>query len=204
MIKEGLKNMSDVKNNITADFVLAREDGSLVDSSERSGALNYIEGLGMMVGGIEKALKGLEEGSEFDVVLPPEEMYGQRDEDMRLEVSPSEFNGQASQLEIGMIIEAQMGGGPRLTTVLSVDEEKVVLDTNHPLAGVPLRFSGKVNAVRPATEEELAALTKGGCGCGGHDHGDDHECCGGHDDGHECCGGQGDGHGDGGCGCGNH
>lgn len=201
--------MSDVKNNITADFVLSREDGSLVDSSERSGALNYIEGLGMMAAGIEKALNGLEEGSEFDVLLPPEDMYGQRDEDMRLEVSPSDFGAQASQIETGMIIEAQMGGGPRLMTVLSADGEKVVLDTNHPLAGVNLRFSGKVNAVRPATEEELAALTSSGCGCGcgGHDSGgDDHECCGGHSHGddHECCGSHGGGHGEGGCGCGNH
>ncbi len=196
--------MSDVKNNITADFVLAREDGSLVDSSERSGTLNYIEGLGMMATGIERALKGLEEGSEFDVVLPPEEMYGQRDEDMKLEVSPSDFGPQASQLEVGMIIEAQMGGGPRLMTVLSIGDEKVVLDTNHPLAGVSLSFKGTVNSVRPATDEELAALTKSGCGCGGH--GDDHECCGGHGDDHECCGGSGhDGaHSDGGCGCGNH
>ena len=196
--------MSDAKNNITADFVLSREDGSLVDSSERSGALNYIEGLGMMAPGIEKALSGLEEGSEFNVLLSPEDMYGQRDEEMRLEVSPADFNGQASQLEVGMIIEAQMGGGPRLMTVLSIDEEKVVLDANHPLAGVALRFTGTLSAVRPVTEEELAALTKGGCGCGGHGE-EDHECCGGHGDDHECCGGSGhDGSGDSGCGCGNH
>ena len=209
--------MEDIKNSISAEFVLKRQDGSLVDSSDHSGLINYIEGLGMMMPGIEKALKGRSEGEEFDLTLAPEDMYGLRDEENLMDVSTEDFHGKADELEAGMIIEAHTHEGPKLMTVKSIEGDKVILDANHPLAGMELAFSGKVTNSRPASQEEIDKLTKKGCGCGGHSHGDDHECCGGssHGDDHECCGGSshGDDHeccgGNGsksaeGCGCGNH
>ena len=203
--------MEDIRNSISAEFVLKRQDGSLVDSSDHSGPINYIEGLGLMIPGIEKALKGRTEGEEFDLVLPPEDMYGLRDENKVLEVSSADYHGKAEDLEEGMIIEADTPEGLKLMTVKSLEGKKVILDTNHPLAGIPLQFSGKVVNSRPASQEEIDQLTHKGCGCGGHD--EDHECCGGHgEEDHECCGGAGHedgseccgGNSDGGCGCGNH
>ena len=100
--------------------------------------------------------------------------------------------------------------------VLDVKESTVKLDLNHPLAGRDLHYVGKVVTARDATPEEIQGMINmmsgEGCGCG-HDHGDDHECCGGHGhhhhgDDHECCGGHGHhhhdhdhGHGEGGCAC---
>jgi len=198
--------MSELQNSISADFVLRRQDGSLIDSSEHSGALNFVEGLGMMVPGIEKALKGLAEGSEFDVTLEPEDMYGLKDESNEMEVSAKDFHGTASELEVGTIIEAHTPEGNKLMTVKSIEGDKIILDANHPLAGEKMQFSGTVNSVRPASEDEIAALTKGGCGCGGHGEGESCGCGGkGHAEGEACgCGGHGEGHSDGGCGCGNH
>ena len=183
--------MENIQNSVSAEFTLKREDGSLVDSSEHSGLINYIEGLNMMVPGIEKALKGRSEGEEFALTLDPADMYGLRDESLTLEVSVKDFHGKADELEEGMIIEADTGEGLKLMTVKSITGEKVVLDSNHPLAGMPLTFSAKVLNCRPATQEEIDKLTKGGCSCG---NGDD--CCGGsgHDEGDEGCG----------CGCGDH
>ncbi len=206
--------MDKTQNSISAEFTLKRQDGSLVDSSQHSGPINYIEGLGMMIPGIEKALEGRTEGEEFDLLLQPEDMYGLRDEENTMEVSSEDFHGKADELEEGMIIEAHTHEGPKLMTVKSIEGEKVVLDANHPLAGMALQFTGKVLYSRPATQDEIDRLTKKGCGCGGHSHddqdccgghGDDHECCGGagHDDDHECCGGSGKKASEG-CGCGNH
>ncbi|MDA3956046.1 FKBP-type peptidyl-prolyl cis-trans isomerase [Oceanispirochaeta sp.] len=195
--------MSEVQNSITADFVLKRQDGTLIDSSEHSGAMNFIEGLNMMVPGIEKALKGLEEGTQFDITLDPADMYGLREESKVMEVSASDFHGAASELEVGTIIEAHTAEGKQLMTVKTIEGDKILLDANHPLAGESLQFSGTLQNVRPATEEELSALSKGGCGCGGHGEG-----CGGHGEGHgdgEGCGCDSKSEGqDGGCGCGNH
>ncbi|MDC7235142.1 MAG: peptidylprolyl isomerase [Spirochaetales bacterium] len=203
--------MSEVQNSITADFILKREDGSLIDSSEHSGALNYIEGLGMIIPGIEKALKGMAEGSTFDVTLDPEDMYGLKDENNVMEVSAQDFHGSASELSVGTIIEAHTPQGNKLMTVKSIEGDKIALDANHPLAGEKMQFSGTLNAVRPATEEEIKKLTSGGCGCGGHgdgcgSHGEGEGCgCGGHEEGDSCCGGGGHhDHSHEGCGCGNH
>lgn len=183
--------MEDMRYSVSADFELKRQDGSLVDSSEHSGAINYIEGFGMMMPGIENALKGRKEGEEFNVTLAPEEMFGAKDETKTLEVSTKDFHGKADELEAGMIIEADSPEGLQLMTVVSIEGEKVLLDRNHPLAGMALQFSGKVINSRPATEEEIDKLTgKGGCGCDNH--------------GSEGCGCEGDGHGDEGCGCGGH
>ena len=51
--------------------------------------------------------------------------------------------------------------------VVSVKDEVVTMDFNHPLAGEDLHFTGEILEVRPASEEELsAAYSAGGCGCG--------------------------------------
>jgi FKBP-type peptidyl-prolyl cis-trans isomerase SlyD len=196
--------MDDIKNSVSAEFVLKRQDGTLVDSSEHSGCINYIEGLGMMVPGIEKALKGRREGEEFDLVLAPEDMYGLREESNTLEVSLQDFHGQAEELEEGAIIEAHTHEGPKLMTVKVIEGDKVVLDANHPLAGMPLMFSGKLMSYRPASQEEIDSLSKSGCGCGGN-HGSGESCgCGGHghEEGGSCCStGAGEKQG---CACGQH
>ena len=85
-----------------------------------------------------------------------------------------------------------------MAKVVKIEEDGVTVDTNHPLAGKLLNFTGRVIENRDATEEEVQHLIKhltGGCGhnCGGCDHegcGHDHEGCDHHHE-HE-----------GGCGCG--
>ncbi len=184
-----------------ADFELKRKNGSLVDSSVHSGCLNYIEGQGMVPPGIEKALSGLEENAEFDVILKAEDMYGLRDEKNLVEVSREDFHGEADELKAGIIIEADTPQGLKLMTVKSVEKSRVVLDGNHPLAGEDLLFTGTIKKAAPATADEIEQLKKGCC-CG-HDHKGEHhshehgDCCGGHDHhGHDdhCCGGHGEGH----------
>ncbi len=219
-------------NLVRADFELKRKDGSLVDSSAHSGCLEYVEELGMVPPGIEKALSGLAENTEFDVILKAEDMYGLRDEENLVEVPAEGFHGGAGELEEGVLIEADTPEGLKVMTVKSVHSGKVILDANHPLAGEDLIFTGRIKKAAPATKKEIEALTKSCC-CGHEHHDHDHqhghgECCGGHghhdheehcrgshgqgrghhhDHGEHCCGGHGEGHGHnhghGGC-CGQH
>ncbi len=187
-------------NSISIDFELKRKDGSLVDSSAHSGCLEYIEGLGMVPPGIERAISSLEEGEKFDVLLKAEDMYGMRDENNVMELPVESFHGEADELEAGIIIEADTPEGLRLMTVQSVNESTVILDANHPLAGEDLFFEGRVNRAAPATEEEIALLTQESCSCGCGGHGEDgcsEDSCGhGHKHDHE------HGHGGGSCCCG--
>jgi len=122
--------------------------------------LQYLHGSGRLLPALERALEGKVEGDRFVVTLPPEEAYGARDKALQQRV-PAETFGGVDQVEAGMCFLAQSEDGSRAENVMitEVNEENgfVVVDTNHPLAGMTLEFDVTVVAVRdaPAT---------GGCG----------------------------------------
>lgn len=113
---------------------------------------------------IEEALQGHVAGDKLDLHLEPEEAFGDYDENLVfLEARPL-F---PENLEEGMTFEGlPPGSNPQapaglLYTVTEIYPEHVVLDGNHPLAGIALRISITVNAVREATEEEIGRGSAG-------------------------------------------
>ncbi|OOG56101.1 FKBP-type peptidyl-prolyl cis-trans isomerase [Polaromonas sp. C04] len=117
---------------------------------------------------IEEALQGHEPGARLDLHLEPEEAFGDFNDQM-IFLEPRGLYPQ--ELEEGMTFEGSAlpsGSNPdapkdALYTVTAIYPEHVVLDGNHPLAGIALRLSLKVEAVREATEEEVG---RGSCGTG--------------------------------------
>ncbi len=113
---------------------------------------------------IEEALQGHEPGDRLDLHLEPEDAFGDYDEHLVF-LEPRERFPQ--ELEEGMTFEGLPAGSneqaPRdlLYTVTEIYPEHVVLDGNHPLAGIALRLHLKVEAVREATEEEIGRGTAG-------------------------------------------
>jgi len=113
---------------------------------------------------IEEALQGHEAGDRLDLHLEPEDAFGDYDEHLVF-LEPRERFPQ--ELEEGMTFEGLPAGSneqaPRdlLYTVTEIYPEHVVLDGNHPLAGIALRLHLKVEAVREATEEEIGRGTAG-------------------------------------------
>ena len=122
--------------------------------------LEYLHGSGRLLPALERALDGKAEGERFVVTLPPAEAYGERDKALQQRVSAEEFGG-ADQVEAGMCFLAQTEDGSRTENVMitEVNEENgfVVVDTNHPLAGMTLEFDVTVVAVRDGP-------AAGGCG----------------------------------------
>jgi FKBP-type peptidyl-prolyl cis-trans isomerase SlyD len=118
--------------------------------------LEYLHGSGRLLPALERALEGKKEGERIAVTLPPEDAYGERDKGLQQRVAAEEFGG-ADQVEPGMCFLAHSEDGHRVENVMitEVDEENgfVVVDTNHPLAGMTLEFDVTVVAVRdgPAT-----------------------------------------------------
>ncbi len=114
---------------------------------------------------VEQALQGKHTGETCDVYLQPGDAFGEYDADL-VRIEPrAKF---PAKLEVGMWFEGE-AGGPDATliyTVTDIAEEKVVIDGNHPLAGMALRFRCTVNAVRAATAEEI----EHGHVHGAHDH----------------------------------
>ncbi|HMH19667.1 MAG TPA: peptidylprolyl isomerase [Burkholderiales bacterium] len=129
-------------------------------SLQRSGEpLQYLHGgYGNIFPVVEAALEGKAVKDRVEVRLEPEEAFGDYDENL-LRVEPrSRF---PEILETGMRFEGDAvgdaaGGGEDLVfTVTDIAEDKVVLDANHPFAGMALKFSCTVVDVRPATDAEV-------------------------------------------------
>ena len=110
--------------------------------------LSYLHGgYGQMFDTLERALEGKAPGESLLVQLEPEQAFGEYDADL-LRVEPVARYGEG--VAIGMEIEEDA----KLYTVTDVADGKVVLDANHPLAGMALRFSCVILSIRRATEEE--------------------------------------------------
>ena len=113
--------------------------------------LAYQHGSGKLLPALERALEGKVEGERFELVLPPEEAYGERDKALQQRVPVETFGG-VDQIEAGMCFTAHSDDERRVENVMvtEVDEDNgfVVVDTNHPLAGMTLEFEVCVVSVR--------------------------------------------------------
>lgn len=112
--------------------------------------LTYLHGgYGGLLEALERALEGKGAGETLQLQLEPDQAFGEYDADL-VRVEPVERYGEG--IAVGMDVEE----GERTYTVTDVAAGKVVLDGNHPLAGMALRFSIGVIAVRQARPEEIA------------------------------------------------
>lgn len=123
---------------------------------------------------IEEELDGKEVGYAATIQIEPDDAFGEYDPEL---VKMEERNRLPEPLELGMQFEGVPEGGSAddavIFTVTDIAGDKVVLDGNHPLAGMALRFELNVADVRPATEEEIAHGHVHGAH--GHHHGDEDE-----------------------------
>ena len=139
---------------VTLHYTLTDNEGKVIDQSE-DGSFAYLQGAGNIIPGLENALAGKSAGEELSVNVSPEEAYGVRNESMLQQVPKNMFED-TGQIAIGTQFHAQGPNGEMLVvTVIEVQEEHVVVDGNHPLAGVELNFDVKIIEVRDASEEEV-------------------------------------------------
>ena len=144
------------KNVVVAiDYTLTDNDGVVIDTSTGREPLKYLHGTGALIPGLEKELEGKIVGDKLDVAIKPEDGYGMRNEQM-LQTVPREHFGHVPDLQVGMQFQANSKHGPIMVTIVKVDEKEVMVDGNHPLAGVILNFKVEVKEVREATADELS------------------------------------------------
>lgn len=115
-------------------------DGKQFDSTEERGPMEFKLGEGQVLPGFEEAVKGMEVGEKKNFTLSPEEGYGPRQEDLTVEVEKSEIE-KFVEPQVGQQLELrQQDGGKVLVMVTDIQDDKVTLDANHPLAGEELSF----------------------------------------------------------------
>ena len=148
---------------VSIHYTLRDNSGTVLDSSEGSQPLFYIQGIGNLIPGMEEGLEGKVKGDKLNIKVSPEKGYGVRNDQMIQKVPRSAFGGQ--DVRVGMQFQTDRS---QVVTVTEVGLDSVTVDGNHPLAGVELNFDVEVMDVRIATSEELAHGHVHGPG--GHHH----------------------------------
>jgi len=142
---------------VTLDYVLKDDGGDVLDESqgEDGEPIEYVHGYGMLVPGLEAALAGMKMGESKDIVVAAEEGFGERDEELMLEIDRDEFPDPKVVKEGDEFVAESPDGDEVVMRVVEVKDDSVIVDANHPLAGVTLHYSVKVRTIRAATPEEI-------------------------------------------------
>ncbi|MFZ5939695.1 MAG: FKBP-type peptidyl-prolyl cis-trans isomerase [Bacteroidota bacterium] len=177
--------------SIIYDLRKGSSTGEIVESLNESNPLTFLFGSGGLLPKFEEQLEGLNAGDPFQFLMNSEDAYGPVIDSAVVPVPKNIFiiDGQIDYniLQVGNTIPMMDGEGRRLNGVVTeIQDEVVIMDFNHPMAGSDLHFTGRITEVREASEEELSH---------GHVHGN-HNC-------DSCDGEHGHHHGDS-CSCGGH
>jgi FKBP-type peptidyl-prolyl cis-trans isomerase SlyD len=151
---------------VTIEYTVTTDEGVLVDSSSAE-PMSYMHGVGGMISGLETALEGKGVGERVSAIVPPDQAYGERDDSLMRAVPKSRFDP-AVELKPGMRFEVASASGKHVVTVVGIEGENVIVDGNHPLAGIPLHFDVNVVEIRNANPDEMQHGHVHGPNCG-HD-----------------------------------
>ncbi|HVW12534.1 MAG TPA: peptidylprolyl isomerase [Mucilaginibacter sp.] len=152
--------------SLTYDLYTKNDDGSegLVESATAEQPLTFLYGAGQMLPKFEENLGDLSTGDSYEFRLAAEDAYGNYDEEAVASLPKEMFQGQ-DMPGVGSMLPLQDNQGNRFQgQVVSIAEDSVIVDLNHPMAGQELHFKGNILNVRAATPEELSH---------GHAHGPD-------------------------------
>ncbi|MDB2331023.1 FKBP-type peptidyl-prolyl cis-trans isomerase [Alteromonas sp. A079] len=153
---------------VTLHYTVSTNDGTQLDSSVDKEPLVVLLGRRFLIEGLEDALVGKNKGDKFDLSVEPEKAYGERVDALVQQVPRTMFEGM--DVEVGMSFRATTPEGEQSVIIIETTEDEVVVDGNHPLAGIPLNFDVEVIDFRAATETELEHGHAHGAGGCGHEH----------------------------------
>jgi FKBP-type peptidyl-prolyl cis-trans isomerase SlyD len=148
--------------SVTYELRLGDKNGEVVEVSDKDHPLTFPYGTGMLLPAFENALADKEIGDSFEIGILAEEGYGQVINDMVVNLPKTVFliDGKYDYNILKVDSSLQMmsvDGNVMVGKIVSFDDNEVIMDFNHPLAGKDLYFIGEVIDIRDATEEELAS-----------------------------------------------
>ncbi|MFD1384705.1 peptidylprolyl isomerase [Rhodanobacter aciditrophus] len=139
---------------VSMHYTLKDENGEVLDSSAGQEPLVFLSGARNIIEGLDNALQGKAAGDAMQVEVSAEEGYGPVHQELIQKVPRENFQG-VDSIEVGMQFMAQTPNGQQPVTVIGVEEDGILLDGNHPLAGKSLSFEVEVVEVREASAEEI-------------------------------------------------
>ncbi len=138
--------MSRVKSGDTVKvhYTGKLDNGEIFDTSEEGEPFSFTVGEGQVIDGFDNALVGMQVGETKEIVVPPDQAYGERDEDLVQRISRDQFKLTGVEPEVGMAIEMHTPQGVIPLIISDLTETTVELDANHSLAGESLYFALKL------------------------------------------------------------
>jgi len=116
------------------------DDGTVFDTSESREPLEFTLGEGQVIPGFESVVEGMELGEEKTAVIPSDEAYGPRRDELLLKVARERLP-EGLDPDVGQRLEMKTSDGQVVPVVVAhADDKDLVLDANHPLAGADLTF----------------------------------------------------------------
>ncbi len=157
--------------SVTYELKLDGKDGEVFEKAGKDSPLVFLYGSGMMLPAFEIGLSNKNINDTFEISIVAADAYGEVNEEAIVDLPKHIFmvDGKIDEELItpGNSVPMMSTSGQRMEgLVVSVDENTVQMDFNHPLAGEDLFFTGEVLEVRDATAEELSSIYSSGCGCG--------------------------------------
>lgn len=153
---------------VTFHYTLRDPAGRVLDSSAGGDPIAYLEGAGQIIEGLDEQLRQATAGEKARVTVPAAKAYGDRDpgqvQKIKRDLLPIE-----GELKVGDQFQTGADRYAAVVTVAGIEGDEVLLDANHPLAGVDLTFDVEIVSVRAPTADELShghSHGEGGCGCG--------------------------------------
>jgi FKBP-type peptidyl-prolyl cis-trans isomerase SlyD len=154
------------KNNVVVmHYAVSDSEGTLIDSSYDEKPMAIIQGTGYLIPGLDNALLEHQTGDQFEVDVPCDQAYGQRNENF-VQTVPKELLAGVEDLALGSQLRATTDDGEQTVIVIDVQDDEITVDGNHPLSGLDLSFDVEIIEVREATSEELEhghVHTEGSC-----------------------------------------
>jgi FKBP-type peptidyl-prolyl cis-trans isomerase SlyD len=141
---------------LTFHYTLKDERGRVVDTSQGSAPMPFIEGAGQIIDGLEEQLLQMTAGEKRTIVVPPERGYGLHEADLVQKIPKSRLP--VAELKVGDQFQTGPDRHAPVVTVAAIEGDEVLLDANHPLAGQQLHFDVELISTRTATPQELAQV----------------------------------------------
>jgi len=137
---------------VTMHYRLSLQDGTVADETTDGEPLNFSMGDGTLIQGLELALYGLKTGEKQCLAIDPRDAFGFAEEDNVHSMPRSEFD-ESLKIEPGMIVAFSTPAGQEVPgTIKEVNDETVMVDFNHPLAGFEVTFDVEIIDIKPGKE----------------------------------------------------
>ena len=142
------------RNVVSFHYTLRNPDGQVLDTSAGGEPIVYLEGGGMIIDGLDAALRGVEAGTKTTVEVAAARAYGEHDPSQVQKVDRNRLPIEG-ELKVGDQFQTGPDRADPVVTVAAIEGDDVLLDANHPLAGVDLTFDVEIVSVREATAVEI-------------------------------------------------